>query len=170
VRSSLSFWLAAAALVAGVAVLESGPAGAARNAAPLSQSQSLRRFLATEADGPLVPLRLRKVTSDDWVGWRFRVQGCDAAAVPLPTGGDFDVDARRRLRPGQRLVFVYRGQVYDQAPIALAGFRRYLDLAFAGQQAHAEDFYVGVITPRDCPAPIELPWGKLPAYGLVRPG
>lgn len=165
VKSSASFWLITAAMVAGAAALESRSVGSSAGPAPLSQSQSLQQFLRSQTDGEVTAVKMRKVMSSDWTGWRFRVRGCPATAIPLPTGGDFDIDARRQVKPGERLMFVYRGRLYDRAPIALASVRRVVDRVLLPRGTYAGDYYIGLIGPVDCAAPFQIPWGMLPVYG-----
>jgi len=68
--------------------------------APLTPNQSMLQFLRPRTQGDITMVRMRRTMPFDWAGWRFRADGCEATAVPLPTGGDFDLDARRRTRRG----------------------------------------------------------------------
>lgn len=135
------------------------PSTAEESIAPTAR---LGRFLATHSKTPPQPLR-RRPHVPIWAGWRFQAGGCEAMAFPNPRSGEFDPQNRELTGPGQRLAYVYRGQISDAPPGAhrtldFVLYRILLPFGLADPQMAS---YVAVIHPAGCDGPLKLDWKAL---------
>lgn len=161
VKSSPSFWLAAAAVL----VLSLAPKAVlgvlrARTAPTTTPSEKLRAFLVASSDGAVEPIRENNAARD-LVGWRFVSRGCAAQAFTSGRPGNLDFPAHEHAAKGARLVYFYRGTVSDRPPawrlaIDVMVFRMFAE--FTPSRAH-EPGYVILVYPPGCAGPRSLPWG-----------
>jgi hypothetical protein len=159
VKSSLRYWLAAAALV----LLSLAPKivlGVLRDraTAPTSPEAQLRTFLITASRGPAEPIRAQR--GPDIVGWRFHSGGCVGQAFLSGLPGALDNEAHAHASDAARLVYLYRGDLSDRPPSwRLAADVMAFRLSWEFLPVRAEEpRYVVLIYPKACAAPLSLPW------------
>jgi hypothetical protein len=157
VKYSLRFWTPVAALILLTIIpkLSLHPKDDAL-AAPDAATESLRRFLAPQSRAPLVSVR-RKRHIPEWAGWRFSVAGCEALAFPSGAGGELDPAALMGVTAKDQVAFIYRGAVLSKPPRA----RLAVDYLTARLLKRPWPYYVMLIRPKDCAAPLAIPWNRL---------
>lgn len=161
-NSSPRFWIVAGLLALAATALEGAPTARAAPGPTLHPADTLRAFLVAETGAQPSPVVLRR-RLPEWSGWRFATAACEATAVPLSPGGDFDLDARRKVGPGETLVFVYAGKMYETPPQARANLDHIagLTLASLGLGKVRPHYYVGLIRAADCQNAGRLDWARL---------
>ena len=163
-KSSPRFWLVALSLAALAAVIEAAPHAAAAGSArePATPVATLEQFLRSQGAKPLANERLRW-REGHWWGWRFEAAGCTAVVLPLPPGGDSDIDLRRKTPAGKTARFIYAGRSYETPPTFAANAGRIVELAEAalGMGPAAPNFYVALIEQPGCKAGEAVDWAKL---------
>jgi hypothetical protein len=167
VNSSARFWLVAGALTALAVGLEAGPRTlGGPSAPPPPPTESLDRFLDAETGAELAPVLLRQ-RLPGWAGRRWRVGSCTTTAMPLAPGGDYDIDVRRMVGPGETLAFVYAGRVFSTPPRVQANVGVMIGLAQAalGLGRARPDYYVGLIQGPGCKGAAQPRWGRLWGVG-----
>jgi hypothetical protein len=154
--AATAFWLAAFAL--GAVTLTPKLTRAPKSPSDIAADATgrLQRFLTPLSRTPLVYVQ-QKPPIDDWSGWRFAAGGCEALAFPSGQGGEMTAAARLHVRPGERMDFIYRGERLAAPPTG----RMALDYMTSRMLAQPWPFYVVLIRPATCAAPLNLPWSKL---------
>jgi hypothetical protein len=164
VKSSLSFWLAAAAIVS-LSLAPKIVLGALRVAAPPAptRAERLRTFLTGVSDGPVTAIgggKLAPVID----GWRFETAGCAASAFPSGPRGTFDIAAsdEAHIMPGSRTAYVYRGAVSPEPPTWRVAQDVIAFRAISGflPAKRDEPGYTVLVFPNGCAAAIALPWSR----------
>jgi hypothetical protein len=154
--ASLAFWFAALAL--GALTLAPKLARAPKSTSEIAAdtTERLRRFLEPLSTAPLARVQ-QKPPIDEWSGWRFAAGGCSASAFPSAQGGEMTASARLHAGPGDRVEFIYHGERLASPPTTRIAF----DYLASRVLAQPQPFYVVVIRPAACTAPLALPWSKL---------
>jgi len=143
----------AAALAASLGLKVALAADAGRQAQTIpARSEGLRRFLAASA-GPVTPVPS---------GWSIRSGGCRLLAFPSGVRGTMDLAALAHVHPGDRVAYVYRGQVLAERPTAAVAFDTIAYLARRPFRGGEEPAYV-VLVLRNCPTIPALPWSRFGA-------
>jgi len=143
----------AAALAASLGLKVALAADAGRQAQTIpARSEGLRRFLAASA-GPVTPVPS---------GWSIRSGGCRLLAFPSGVRGTMDLAALAHVHPGDRVAYVYRGQVLAERPTAAVAFDTIAYLARRPFHGGEEPAYV-VLVLRNCPTIPALPWSRFGA-------
>lgn len=130
-------------------------------AAPISRTEVLRRFLASATPGPLEAIPAPP-SSGDSGGWRFQSGACQAAAFPSGPRGSLDLFARSHARKRDRIAYVYQGEVRSTPPTSALGMDVIVHRLTTAFRPTNEPGYVVLIYPVTCAAPSGLPWAQLP--------
>jgi hypothetical protein len=154
--ATIGFWLAALAL--GALTLAPKLARAPKSTSEIAgdATEHLRRFLTPLSRAPLQHVQL-KPPIEDWSGWRFTAGACQALVFPSGQGGEMTAAARLHAGPGDRVDFIYHGERLAAPPTT----RIALDYMASRVMARPSPFYVVLIRPAACTAPLNLPWSKL---------
>jgi hypothetical protein len=162
VKSSLSVWLAASLILAlSLSLKVAADPSTASGVRPPPRTEQLHRFLAGAAEAPIEPVAA-PAGSIDGGGWRFRSGNCQVSAFPSGTRGSLDMFARSHARRSDQIAYVYRGELRTTPPTWTLATDVIVHRLTTPFRAANEPGYVVLIYPRDCGAPSDLPWGRLP--------
>jgi hypothetical protein len=159
VRSSIRVWAAAAAVFLVSVSLKLVAAPPPTN--PDAQAENLHRFLATTRAEGIEGVPVGRA-GPPWGGWRFRVAGCRAAVFPSGQREHQDLLAHNRTPRGDRIEYVYRGRLRTARPTWPLAVDMIAYRLAAPFRASREPSYVVLSYSKDCGAPPDLPWNRLP--------